>query len=100
MVLGSIISSPRANLSLQQALDLTNLYLDNARKAADPSIVLVLCHDTEISLSQVKRAAKHADDKVIRDDIANVYIGLAELLGSQGLRVEAQSFFKKSEKFG
>ncbi|KAF9353181.1 hypothetical protein BGX34_011745, partial [Mortierella sp. NVP85] len=100
MVFGSVISSPRANLSPHQILDLTNLYLDNARKAADPSIALVLCHDTEISLSQVKRAAKHADDKVIRDGIATVYLGLAEFLESQGHRVEAQTFLKKSEKLG
>jgi len=100
MVFGSVISSPRANLSPHQILDLANTYLDNARRTTDLNIALVLCHDTEVSLSQVKRVTKHVDDKVIRDGIATVYLGLAGFLESQGHRVEAQTFFKKSEKLG
>jgi len=98
MLFGSIISSPRASLSLQQALDLTNVYLDNARNAADLNVALVLCHDAEVALSQVKRAAKHTDNKVIRDGIATVYSELIELLKSRGYRTEARAFLKKSEK--
>jgi hypothetical protein len=100
MAFGSIISSPRANLSLQQALELANLYLENARKAVDPNVALVLCHDTEVSISQVKKAAKHIDDKPVREGIATVYVGLGKLLESQGQRHEAQAFYKKSEKWG
>ncbi|KAK3817618.1 MAG: WD40-repeat-containing domain protein [Benniella sp.] len=100
MLFGSIISSPRASLSLQQALDLTNVYLDNARNATDLNVALVLCHDAEVALSQVKRAAKHTDNKAIRDGIATVYSGLIELLKSRGYRTEARAFLKKSEKWG
>jgi hypothetical protein len=100
MVFGSIISSPRASLSLHQVLDLANVYLENARKAQDPSIALVLCHDTEVSLSHVKRAAKHTEDKAMREGIAMVYIGLGELLNNQGHQDEAKAFYKKSEKWG
>ncbi|KAK3811004.1 MAG: hypothetical protein J3Q66DRAFT_404391 [Benniella sp.] len=78
MVFGSIISSPRANLSLHQVLDLTSVYLENARKAVDPNITLVLCHDTEVPLSQVKRAAKHTEDAAMREDIAAIYNGVGE----------------------
>ncbi|KAK3819959.1 MAG: hypothetical protein J3Q66DRAFT_439048 [Benniella sp.] len=100
MVFGSIISSPRGSLSLQQVLDLASIYLENARKTQDPNIALVLCHDTEVSLSQVKRVAKHTDDKAMREGMATVYIELGELLDTQGHRDEAQAFYKKSEKWG
>ncbi|KAF9349372.1 hypothetical protein BGX34_001837, partial [Mortierella sp. NVP85] len=100
MVFGSIISSPRASLSLQQALDLAHVYLDNARKAIDPNIALVLCHDTEMSLSQVKRASKHADDANMREDIAAIYIELGDFLDTQDRKSEAQAFYKKSIKWG
>ncbi|KAF9350163.1 hypothetical protein BGX34_001378 [Mortierella sp. NVP85] len=100
MVFGSIISSPRGSLSLQQALDLTNIYLENARNTRDPTIALVLCHDTEVSLSHVKRAAKYTGDKTMREGIATAYIELGDLLDKQGHRDEAQIFRKKSEKWG
>jgi hypothetical protein len=86
MVFGSIISSPRGNLSLQQVLDLANIYLANARSTLDPNIALVLCHDTEVSLSHVKRAAKHTEDKAMREGIATVYIGLGELKQARSSR--------------
>ncbi|KAK3810920.1 MAG: WD40-repeat-containing domain protein [Benniella sp.] len=100
MVLWSIISSPRASLSLQQVLDLANVYLENARKAVDPNIALVLCHDTEVSLSQVKKAAKHTNDTNMREDIASIYIDLGDFLETQGRKNEAQAFYKKSIKWG
>jgi len=100
MVFGSIISSPRASLSLQQVLDLANVYLENARIAVDPKIALVLCHDTEVSLSQVKRVVKHTDDSTMREGIATLYNGLGELLDTQGRKNEAQAFYKKSVKWG
>jgi hypothetical protein len=100
MVFGSIISSPRASLSLQQVLDLANVYLENARQAVDLNIALVLCHDTEVSLAHVKRAAKHTEDKIMHERIATVYIGLGELLDSKGHQSEAKAFHKKSEKWG
>jgi hypothetical protein len=100
MVFGSVISSPRGNLSLQQILDLANIYIENASKSTDPDIVLVLCHDTEVSLSHVKKAAKNSRDKGMDGRIATVYIGLGDLLNSYGHRDEAKAFYKKSEKWG
>ncbi|KAG0245731.1 hypothetical protein BGX31_006405 [Mortierella sp. GBA43] len=101
MALGSIvISSPRKNLSLQQLLDVAKAYLDHARNAEDPAIALVFCYDAELSISQAKKAAKHTDDKSVREGIASLYIGLGDLLESRGHQAEAQTYYKKSEKWG
>lgn len=101
MVFGHIvISSPRGNLTLQQSLGLANVYLENASKAQDPAIALVLCHDTETSLFQMKKAAKHAQDEVVRRGIGTAYIGLGRVLDSRGHGNEAQAIYKKAEKLG
>ncbi|KAK3816653.1 MAG: hypothetical protein J3Q66DRAFT_441040 [Benniella sp.] len=100
MVFGSVISSPRGNLSFEQVIHLTNIYLENAAKSTDPEIVLVLCHDTEVSLAHVKKAAKNNNDKTMSERIAAVYVDLGDVLDDQGHRDEAQAFYKKSEKWG
>ncbi|KAG0217917.1 hypothetical protein BGX31_000093, partial [Mortierella sp. GBA43] len=100
MMLDSIISSPRQSLSLQQVLNLANVYLENACTSTDPDIVLVLCHDTEASLSLIERATKNTDDIAIHKDIAAVYAGLGDLLSNQGHHEEAQAFYQKSEEWG
>jgi len=100
MMFGTIISSPRSSLSLQQILELAHVYLDNAHKATDLNVALVLCHDVEVALSRGKKAAKRTSDKAIQDGVATVYFRLAGLLDSHGHRAEAQAFFKKAEKFG
>jgi hypothetical protein len=100
MAFGSVISSPRGSLSLQQVIDLASLYLENAAKSTDPDILLVLCHDAEVSLSQAKKVAKNKEDKTMRYGIATVYTGLGSLLDHHGHGKEAQAFYKKSEKMG
>jgi hypothetical protein len=85
---------------LQQALHLANVYLENARNADDPSIALVLCHDTELTLPQVKRAAKHSEDTTMHERIASIYIVLGEVLETHHRKTEAQAFYKKSIKWG
>jgi len=100
MLFGGIISSPRDILSPMQALELANVYLQNASKAKDPYISLVLCHDTEISLSQARRGSKRIDVQVVREGIAIAYDNLGRLLESRGRRDEAQACYKKAEKLG
>ncbi|KAF9362918.1 hypothetical protein BGX34_005256 [Mortierella sp. NVP85] len=95
-----VVTSPRKRLSLQQTLHLANFYLECARKIADPDLSLVMCHETEVLLSHLKKAAKNSDDKTIRERIAAVYVGLGELLDIHGHRNEAQVFYRKSEKWG
>ncbi|KAI8348240.1 hypothetical protein B0O80DRAFT_429767 [Mortierella sp. GBAus27b] len=96
---GNIISSPRT-LSLLQVIQVASTYLDNARNATDPTVALVFCHDTETSLSQLKKVAKNADDRDTREDIAAIYIGLGKVLDTHGHQEDAQAFYKKSEKWG
>jgi hypothetical protein len=98
MVFGNVISSSRGSLSLQQALELSNIYLDHAGKAHDVGIVLVLCHDTEASLLQAGKAAKHSLDKKTHHDIAAGYIKLGRVLAIRGYLTEAGAFYKKAEK--
>lgn len=98
--IGSVISSPKANLPIQQILDIANAYLENARNAQDPNVALVFCHDTEVSLSILKRSGKQIKDNAMRGRIATVYSELADLLEYQGRQDEASAFYKKSEKWG
>jgi hypothetical protein len=100
MVFGRIVNSPRNVLSPVQALELANIYLSNARSTNDSSIAMVLCHDTEVSLAQAKRAAKHTEAHTIHDGIAITYIELGKLLDSRGNRDEAQASYEKAQKLG
>ncbi|KAF9351382.1 hypothetical protein BGX34_000590, partial [Mortierella sp. NVP85] len=100
MGFGSVISSPRGNLTLQQALGLANVYLEYAGKAQDTDIALVLCHDTELALSQAKKGTKGGDDQTMRQEIATSYLGLGRVLAIRGYISEAQAIYKKAEKLG
>ncbi|KAF9348652.1 hypothetical protein BGX34_002320, partial [Mortierella sp. NVP85] len=100
MVFGSIASSPLGSLNPQQALQLANLYLDNAYNTSDPAITLVLCHDTEISLSHARKAVKHAKSSVVVEEMATTYIDLGKLLEKHGHDSQAQTSYKKAEKLG
>lgn len=100
MVFGGIVTSPRSILSPVQALELANIYLANAQRTNDPTIALVLCHDTEVSLSQAKKAVRQTDVHTIRDGVAMAYIELGKLLDSRGKQEEAQASYKKADKLG
>jgi hypothetical protein len=101
MVFGSsVISSPRGNLSLKATLDLANMFLENAGKSTNPEIILVLCHETEISLSQAKKIAKTTKDGSMDYWIATTYHGLGDLLDKHNHRNQAEAFREKSKKWG
>ncbi|KAF9346729.1 hypothetical protein BGX34_003689, partial [Mortierella sp. NVP85] len=100
MVFGSVISSPRGNLSIQQALELSTIYMEQAVRAQDVDIALVFCHDTEVSLHQARRAAKQAHDQTMRHEIAIGYIRLGRMLAIRGYFGEAKAIYKKAEKLG
>ncbi|KAF9365292.1 hypothetical protein BGX34_010598 [Mortierella sp. NVP85] len=100
MLFGSVITSPRGDLTVQQALDLANVYLENASRAQDPVVALVLCHDTELSLHHARRVTKSAEDQAKQEGIAAAYAGLGSLLDSRGHRSEAQAMYKKAKKLG
>lgn len=100
MLFGGIVSSPRDSLSPLQALELANVYLENAIKAKDPYVALVFCHDTEVSLSLAKKNSKRNGIQAVRKGIANTYIGLGKQLDSRGRHREATVSYKKAEKLG
>ncbi|KAF9925808.1 hypothetical protein BGZ65_007563, partial [Modicella reniformis] len=107
MLRSTIVPSRLGVLSLQQSLELTNVYLENAYKTTDHNIALVLCHDAEASLSQAKIAArknrihpKDSANQVLREGIIAAYIDLGKLLETQGYQVEAEMICKKAEKWG
>jgi hypothetical protein len=100
MVFGGIVSSPRASLSGQQALELANLYLENANNASDGDISLVLCHDTEVALYQAKKSIKHSDNPGFANGIITTYIDLGKLLQKRGYETMAQVSYKKAERLG
>ncbi|KAG0199206.1 hypothetical protein BGX31_004366, partial [Mortierella sp. GBA43] len=97
---GGIVASPRSTLLPQQALELARIYLENARIAPDIKLALVLCHDTEVSLAQAKKSAKHAKDTSVQDGVAAVYNDLGLLLHGCGYQSEAQASFEKAQKLG
>ena len=100
MMFGSIASSPLGSLDPQQALQIANLYLDNAYNTNDPAITLVLCHDTEVSLSHARKVVKHVKNPVVVEGIAVAYVDLGKLLEKHGHGAQAQTNYKNAEKLG
>ncbi|KAG0239886.1 hypothetical protein BGX31_002396 [Mortierella sp. GBA43] len=76
------------------------MYLENATKTQDPVVTMVLCHDTEVSLNQARKATKTAEDQAKQEGIANAFSKLGNLLESRGHRTEAQAMLKKAKKLG
>ncbi|KAF9938154.1 hypothetical protein BGZ65_000304, partial [Modicella reniformis] len=102
-----ILPSIKGVLSPKQTLELSNIYLENAFKTKHNDIALVLGHDAESALAQVKNTSKKAlthpkdvEEQALREGMASAYIGLGRLLDSQGYPVEAQAIYKKAEKLG
>ncbi|KAG0221244.1 hypothetical protein BGX31_010064, partial [Mortierella sp. GBA43] len=107
MLSRSIVPAFKGALSLHQALELCNTYLDSAFKTTDRDIALLLCHDAEVALSHAKSAEKrlpnHLKDttyQIWRSGIAAAYIDLGKLLEFQGYGNEAELMCKKTEKWG
>jgi hypothetical protein len=100
MVFGSVIPSPMSSLSPQQALELASMYLENACNTRDRVIILVFCHEVEVSLLRAKKVAKHNKDQTTIEGIATAYNYLSKLLDKSGCSSEAQAIRKKAEKLG
>jgi tetratricopeptide (TPR) repeat protein len=107
MVFSDIVPSQLGTLSLQQALELTNVYLENAYKMKDSKVALALCHNAEVALLQAKKANKkypsHPEDsgyQLLRQGVATAYVDLGKYLHSRGYATEAIAIYKKAEKWG
>ncbi|KAG0214406.1 hypothetical protein BGX31_001105, partial [Mortierella sp. GBA43] len=102
-----VVPGPRGALSLHQALELCNVYLEGAFRTADRDISLLLCHDAEHALAQAKSANKgypeHLKDaryQELRRGVTAAYIDLGRLLDVQGYGDKAGIIRKKVEKWG
>jgi len=95
-----VFTGPRGSLSSQQTLELANIYLEGAFNATAPDIAFVLCHDTEVSLSQAKKSAKQDKNATVNEGIVTAYIGLGKLLESLHNLQGAEASFKKAQKLG
>ncbi|KAK3823347.1 MAG: hypothetical protein J3Q66DRAFT_437724 [Benniella sp.] len=100
-----IVPAPKNPLSSQQALRLSNMYLENATRTVenldDHDITLVLCHNMEVALSRVK-GPKKADDagyQTMLDEMNTAYTNLSNLLERLGYLVQSQTFRNKAEKW-
>ncbi|KAI8346997.1 hypothetical protein B0O80DRAFT_219476, partial [Mortierella sp. GBAus27b] len=100
MVFGSYITSPKSILTPVQALRLAKVYLECATNEQDMDVTLVLCHDTEVSLSQAKRSAKGSDHQTLRPEIGKIYADLGHLLHNRGRPSEAKASYSRAEKLG
>ncbi|KAG0233892.1 hypothetical protein BGX31_004753 [Mortierella sp. GBA43] len=101
----SIVPSPKAALSLQEVLQLTDIYLENAHKVTSNNVTLVLCHNAEVALSQVKSTSKKSsssdpEEQAMCQKMATAYYNLAKLLENLGHQDEAETFYKKCKKLG
>ncbi|KAI8345079.1 hypothetical protein B0O80DRAFT_431879 [Mortierella sp. GBAus27b] len=96
---GIIARSPR-DLSLHQRLEVTLAHLDNARNATDPTVALVFCHETEMSLYKLQSTTRFiANQKPIYMEIKKIYIGLGEVLDAHGHSGVAQAYYKESRRW-
>jgi tetratricopeptide (TPR) repeat protein len=105
MVFSNIVPTQLSTLSLQQALELTNVYLENAYKMKDVKVALALCHDAEVALSQAKKANRKYSShdsgyQILREGVATAYIDLGKYLDGRGYASEATAIYKKAEKWG
>ncbi|KAG0226493.1 hypothetical protein BGX31_007277 [Mortierella sp. GBA43] len=96
----SIVSSPLDTFSPQKALGLANLYMETATNTGDPETVLMLCYDTEVSLSQARKTVKRAEDQALILEIAAAYFDLGTVLEKSGYNTEAQASFKMAGELG
>jgi hypothetical protein len=103
MVFG--IPSHPNDLSLQQALELSEVYLDNADRTTDPKVAEVLCDAAFDTLSKVKSPNNYLaqlndiQDQALFQRVADAYTNLSVLLGRQGHLKEALATCKKEEKW-
>ncbi|KAF9350073.1 hypothetical protein BGX34_001426 [Mortierella sp. NVP85] len=95
------------SLSVQQALKLTSLCLENSRRAKDPELALELCDDAAVALSGIKRlkrraliASKKDEEQALSKRVAASYVNLGTLQGSLGRSDKAHSNFKKAVQWG
>ncbi|KAG0240352.1 hypothetical protein BGX31_002024 [Mortierella sp. GBA43] len=93
MLSRSIVPVPKGALSLHQALDLCNVYLEGAYKTPDQDVALFHAKNAHKELKD----AKYQD---ARHGIAAAFIHLGRIMELQGHGGEAELIRRKTEKWG
>jgi len=101
MLSSSIVPLPKSALPSQQVLRLSNIYLADAARVVDNNndhdIALMLCHNAEVTLSQVTN--KKAGYKAVLGEVIAAYNNLSNLLKQLGYTAESQKLLNKTEKW-
>ncbi|KAF9353765.1 hypothetical protein BGX34_011392 [Mortierella sp. NVP85] len=101
MLHSSIVPLPKGALPSQQALRLSNIYLENAAKVVDNvndhDIALMLCHNTEVTLAQLTN--KKTGYKTVLVEVVAAYNNLSNLLKRLGYTAESQKLLNKTDKW-
>ncbi|KAG0248439.1 hypothetical protein BG011_010272, partial [Mortierella polycephala] len=102
----SRFSTPRGNLSPQDALEFAKIHLENARKSNNPNLISTLCADADAALSRIKRSVRKAlilsqsvNDQALCNGIVIVYVEHGKLFDRMGSRDKAQASFDKAKKW-
>ncbi|KAI8594209.1 hypothetical protein EDD21DRAFT_449538, partial [Dissophora ornata] len=106
-MIGKLFLPLRNVLSPQEALEDANARLENARKTKSSELALTYCNESQKALGRIRTSVKKAlvssvsvEDRVICNEIASTYFQLGKLLENLKHRDEAQTCYKKSEKWG
>ncbi|KAI8602572.1 hypothetical protein EDD21DRAFT_352630 [Dissophora ornata] len=97
----------RGILAPQEALELANTHLDNARIAPSPELALASCKDAEKDLARIRTSVRkdyvlssRTQDRALCNEIATTYSKIGKLLDSLGRRSKAQDSYKNEQKWG
>ncbi|KAG0005264.1 hypothetical protein BGZ80_005467, partial [Entomortierella chlamydospora] len=95
-------SSRTIGLSLEDALELANEYLGNARKESDTAKALELTSDAKSLLKEAEKifASKKVKDPALGESIANTYHKHGKLLEELGYHDKAKKSHSKAEGWG
>ncbi|KAF9345391.1 hypothetical protein BGX26_003171 [Mortierella sp. AD094] len=98
----NLFSSPSSRLPLEDVIEITNKYLQNARKESNPTKAYQLCKDakSQIKVAEKIFAAKKVKGPATNDGIANAYYEHGELLDKLGYHEKAQKSRSKAAKWG
>ncbi|KAG0019044.1 hypothetical protein BGZ80_006381 [Entomortierella chlamydospora] len=95
-------SSPTSGLSLNDALEIANRHLENARKENDPEKALRLIRNAKSVIKDAERifTAARVGNQNQDDGIANAYFEHGRVLEELGYHNKAQKSRSKAEKWG
>ncbi|KAI8603778.1 hypothetical protein EDD21DRAFT_441723, partial [Dissophora ornata] len=106
-MLSVVYSKARSSLSPQSALEIANVYLENAHKAKNAELDHAYCSDAEAALLRIKLSLRkdlvsssRVEDRTLREGIAAIFFELSELFERLGDHSRAHISHRHVEKWG